>query len=210
MSICAWCTEIACAKEDRAQQPRGCPMASGEWLPQSRSAYALQENRTIAQAAAHTEKTGYCQWTRLEEIAQFAQYSNYNRIGLAFCSGLHKEARIVADFFKSRGLAVFSAICCMGGIDKAEVGIPPQDRFSSEGFEAMCNPIGQANLLNEVKTDFNVVLGLCVGHDSLFFRYSAAPVTVLAAKDRVLGHNPLAAVYCAHSYYKSKLSKPSV
>ncbi|KJS88133.1 MAG: metal-binding protein, partial [Peptococcaceae bacterium BICA1-8] len=46
---------------------------------------------------------------------------------------------------------------------------------------------------------------LCVGHDSLFIKYSHAPVTVLAVKDRVLAHNPLAALYCAESYYKNKL-----
>ena len=48
-------------------------------------------------------------------------------------------------------------------------------------------------------------MGLCVGHDSLFFRHSEAPVTVLAVKDRVLGHNPLAAVYLADGYYHVRL-----
>ena len=48
-------------------------------------------------------------------------------------------------------------------------------------------------------------MGLCVGHDSLFFRHSEAPVTVLAVKDRVLGHNPLAAVYLADGYYHTRL-----
>lgn len=69
----------------------------------------------------------------------------------------------------------------------------------------MCNPIGQAKLLNDRKTDLNIILGLCVGHDSLFIKYSDAPITVLAAKDRVLGHNPLAAIYTSHSYYNKKL-----
>ena len=48
----------------------------------------------------------------------------------------------------------------------------------------------------------NVLLGLCVGHDSLFFKYTEAPCTVLAVKDRLLGHNPLAAVYNVDSYYR--------
>lgn len=43
----------------------------------------------------------------------------------------------------------------------------------------MCNPIGQAAFLNEAKTDLNILLGLCVGHDSLFIKYSNAPITVL-------------------------------
>jgi uncharacterized metal-binding protein len=57
-------------------------------------------------------------------------------------------------------------------------------------------------LLNDEKVDFNILLGLCVGHDSLFFKYTKVPTTVLAVKDRVTGHNPLAAVYQADSYYR--------
>ncbi len=69
----------------------------------------------------------------------------------------------------------------------------------------MCNPIAQAEFLNKENTEFNIVLGLCVGHDTLFFKYSKAPVTVLAVKDRVLAHNPLGAIYQSESYYKNKL-----
>jgi len=69
----------------------------------------------------------------------------------------------------------------------------------------MCNPITQAEFLNKEKTDLNIVIGLCVGHDSLFMKYSEAPVTVLAVKDRVLAHNPLGAVYLADSHYKKIL-----
>ena len=46
------------------------------------------------------------------------------------------------------------------------------------------NPIYQAEKLNEHDTDFNVVIGLCVGHDSLFINHSKAPCTVLSVKDR--------------------------
>ena len=44
-------------------------------------------------------------------------------------------------------------------------------------------------------TDLNVVVGLCAGHDSQFYMSSVSPVVTLAAKDRVLAHNPLGAVY---------------
>jgi len=69
----------------------------------------------------------------------------------------------------------------------------------------MCNPILQALLLNEEKTDFNIIVGLCVGHDSLFMKYSDALTTTLIAKDRVLGHNPAAALYLSESYYTKVL-----
>ena len=45
-----------------------------------------------------------------------------------------------------------------------------------------------------------------MGHDSLFYKYSEALTTTAVTKDRVLGHNPVAALYTADSYY-SKLKK---
>lgn len=51
----------------------------------------------------------------------------------------------------------------------------------------------------------NIVMGLCVGHDSLFYKYSDAIVTTLVTKDRVTGHNPAAALYTSNSYYHDKL-----
>ena len=69
----------------------------------------------------------------------------------------------------------------------------------------MCNPIGQALFLNEAKVDLNVILGLCVGHDTLAMKYMEAPITTLVVKDRVTGHNPVAAIYNAESYFEKKL-----
>ena len=62
----------------------------------------------------------------------------------------------------------------------------------------MCNPVGQAQLLNDAVTQLNIICGLCVGHDAIFSRVSDALVTTLIAKDRVLAHNPAAAVYCQY------------
>ena len=56
--------------------------------------------------------------------------------------------------------------------------------------------------LAEAGTELNVVIGLCVGHDSLFFQHSRVPTTVLVVKDRVTGHNPVAALYTSRSYYR--------
>ena len=72
-------------------------------------------------------------------------------------------------------------------------------------MEHACNPVGQAEILNTEETGLNVIIGLCVGHDSLFIKHSKAPVTCLVAKDRVLAHNPVGALYNASSYYNQKL-----
>lgn len=51
-------------------------------------------------------------------------------------------------------------------------------------------------------THFNIMLGLCIGHDSLFLKFVEGLTTVFAVKDRVTGHNPIAALYTSKSYYQ--------
>jgi uncharacterized metal-binding protein len=138
---------------------------------------------------------------RMQELYEFARKMQYARLGLAFCAGLTREAAIVVQILESHGFEVVSAICKAGSIPKEEIGIQEKEKIRIGEYEAMCNPILQAHILNDAGTDFNIVLGLCVGHDSLFFKHADAPTTVLAAKDRVSGHNPLAAIYTAESYY---------
>jgi uncharacterized metal-binding protein len=127
----------------------------------------------------------------------------YKRIGLVFCSGLRKEAKIVEKILASSGFEMVSVICKAGRTPKEEIGVRDDQKIASGCFESMCNPIMQALVVNDGKTEFNVLMGLCVGHDSLFLKYAEAPCTILAAKDRVLGHNPLAAIYNIDSYYRS-------
>jgi uncharacterized metal-binding protein len=140
--------------------------------------------------------------TRIEEIMGFAEKMNFKRLGMAFCIGLRKEAKVVEKIFSSRGFDVVSSACKVGRISKEHIGVGKDQQIDPNTTEAMCNPVLQALILNKEKTDFNVLLGLCVGHDSLFLKYAEAPCTVLAVKDRLLGHNPLAAVYNADSYYR--------
>jgi uncharacterized metal-binding protein len=53
-----------------------------------------------------------------------------------------------------------------------------------------------------------VLLGLCVGDDTLFIKHAKAPVTVLAVKDRVLAHNPLGALYTSRHIYTRLKTRP--
>ena len=143
--------------------------------------------------------------TRIIEICEFAHKMGYRRLGLAFCAGLTKEAAIVEKIFIHHGFEVVSVICKAGRVLKDTIGIKDEEKVMPGIPETMCNPIFQAKILNHEKTQFNVLLGLCVGHDSLFFKYADAYCTVLAVKDRVTGHNPLAAVYLSESYYMKVL-----
>ncbi len=73
-------------------------------------------------------------------------------------------------------------------------------------MKSSATPIAQAEICNEEDTEFNIVMGLCVGHDSMFLKNANALCTVFAVKDRVLAHNPLGAVYTSDTFYK-KLKK---
>lgn len=94
-----------------------------------------------------------------------------------------------------------SAACKTGSLPKEDLGIADHEKVRPGQFEALCNPVCQAELLNEHGCEFNIVLGLCIGHDSLFFRHAKGLTTVLVAKDRVLGHNPVAALQLADTSY---------
>ena len=65
--------------------------------------------------------------------------------------------------------------------------------------------VDDARVLNDAETQLNVLCGLCVGHDAIFSKVSKAAVTTLIAKDRVLAHNPVAAIYC--QYIRERFNK---
>lgn len=165
--------------------------------------YEEDRNHDVMVASAEVEYEGYCQWTRVQEIMEFARKIGAKKIGIANCIGLINEARIFARILRANDFEPYAVICKVEGRAKTSMGIP--EKCEQIG-PAMCNPILQARLLNKAGTDLNVVMGLCVGHDSLFYRYSEAYVTTLITKDRVTGNNPAASLYTAGSYYRKKFN----
>ena len=207
---CALCGVRACSSEPGTiEPPEYCPAstvppdgAACEALIAARAAYDDPETRRLALAAARTEADRYPLEPRVEEVMSFARRIGVDHLGIATCAGLIREARLAQEIFESQGFRVDSVCCKVGSIPKEEIGLADEEKIRPGQFEALCSPIGQAMLLNEAGTGLNVVIGLCVGHDSLFFRHSQAPATVLVAKDRVTGHNPAAVLYTSHSYYQ--------
>ena len=210
MFTCASCTIAACETGDKEKMPKNCPMRDNDFFDHILEEYAKPENHDFFLTSTAIEALGYCQWPRLREVAEFAHRMGYTRLGMGFCMGLHKEAAIVDRIFRQNGFEVSSVICKTGSIPKDRAGVPAEYRVRPGTYEVMCNPIAQAELLNREGTQFNICLGLCVGHDSLFYKYSKALVTTLVAKDRATGNNPAAAIYCADGYFKNRLdlSKP--
>lgn len=195
---CSYCNKQSCHKNNMELAPSNCPTKNKkEYLDSTSNNYKKEEDFNIAYSSAVVVMDQYGSKTRVQEIIDFCNKMNYKKLGLAFCVGLAKEAKIFTDILRNHGFEVESIICKVGNVNRELIGI-------KDCNVPMCNPIAQAKLLNEEKTDFNIILGLCVGHDSLFFKYSEAPVTVLAVKDRVLAHNPLGAIYLSDSYYEDK------
>lgn len=203
--ICALCTVRACSAEPGTKRlPPFCPMSvETDLLEEVERAYLEQEElRRLALESARTEAAGYCHTTRIEDIMDFARRIGAGKLGIAHCVGLMHEARLAREIFVAGGFEVYTVCCKVGSISKEKVGLKDEEKIRPGQYEALCSPVGQAALLAKAGTQLNVVIGLCVGHDSLFFMHSKAPATVLIAKDRVLGHNPVAALYTSHSYYR--------
>lgn len=95
-----------------------------------------------------------------------------------------------------------------GWIPQEDIGLKKEEKLHPEKWKTMCNLVGQAKLLNAVDTGLNVVMGLCVGHDSLFFQHSKALVMVLVAKDRIAMHNSVVPLHGAYSFYRRLREKP--
>ena len=205
---CAICHQLGCKKGDLTKTMTCCPSKNEAVQAKAADLYKEEENHLIALTAGKVEAEGYGRLCRMEEIVLFCKRAGYKKIGLVFCMGLHKEAETVNRILTHHGFDVVSVICKNGAMPKSSVGMTDADTLSGCAQEVMCNPIGQALLMNEQKTDFNVLLGLCVGHDTLAIKYMEAPCTVLAVKDRVPGHNPLAAIYMANGYYNKRFFPP--
>jgi uncharacterized metal-binding protein len=124
---------------------------------------------------------------------------DWKKIGLAYCSGLTNEAKRVGEILDNAGFEVYS-IRCTCDADNIPLDTPKEYNITNllrepERFEAVCNPIVQVELLNSESLDLNIIIGLCIGHDIQFTKYSKAPVTTLIVKDRVTGNNPSASLF---------------
>jgi uncharacterized metal-binding protein len=194
-----------------------CPMKNlPEVIKKAVAEYNKPEVKEFARQASKQEFEGYERTPegrrprnpRILELIQFAGKCGYKKLGLAFCVGLRNEARTLTGILENNGFEVVSVCCKVGAIAKENIGIKPEEKIAgAESWESMCNPIAQAEILNSEKVDLAVLLGLCIGHDTLFIRYCQRPITVIAVKDRVTGHNPLATLYTSSSYYAYLMGK---
>ncbi|NIM46120.1 MAG: DUF1847 domain-containing protein [Nitrososphaeria archaeon] len=210
--ICTVCRVEKCRFPDRkGRVPANCPMENYADVREEsvKRGWTQPEERKINMACEEVLVKAYgergARLTRVEELIEYAKAMGYKKIGLGFCAGLFEEARIMADILDKEGFDVVSISCMAGSARRREdLGLElPEYMGAME-----CNPLMQAEVLNREGTEFNVMFGLCLGHDILFIKNSKADVTPLVVKDRVLCHNPLGTIYNIQSYYKKKLFSP--
>ena len=148
-------------------------------VEQAMAEYEKEDVRAFAQAASLQERACYgdCPGKpgvnmplkpRIVEIIEFANRMGYKKLGVAFCGGLHREASKFVQILKGAGFEVVSAMCKVGGVDKSVIGVDGEGKICGGGHETMCNPIAQAKILNAEGTEFNILLGLCVGSSVIF------------------------------------------
>ncbi|MDI6889173.1 MAG: DUF1847 domain-containing protein [Methanocellales archaeon] len=186
---CALCDDKTC------YQGKDCTALKEKVMSKCK---AETKNLEIMATAANLGARHYMKLTRLEELITFCKSMGYKTLGIAFCIGLESEAKVLHELLE-KDFKVYSVCCKICGIDKEDFGL---EKIKDGRYEAMCNPIGQAIVLNEKGTGLNIICGLCLGHDILFSKYSEAPVTAFIVKDRVLAHNPAGAIYSR--YYRRR------
>lgn len=169
---CVYCQGHACTG-DLSKTPDFCPRRNAK-----EALARADEIRTtdtdvgrIVEVARSVETEGYRKWPRVRELIEFSKRMGIERLGIAFCVGLREETTQLAEILESHGFSLSTVACTV-----------------NEG----CNPVGQALTLNAQRTELNVIMGLCMGHDVLFSKFSEAPVTTLVVKDRAMCHNPAA------------------
>lgn len=197
---CVKCTVIRCrSKEKDKKVPVFCPTEKyRDLVKETVKKFMLPENQAvnkgwigyISKVMDPEKPKEMLSWTRLDEIMEYARVRGMTKLGIATCGELMPESKLLSDILESNGFEAVSVICLCGETDPQEIGMPGNK---------ICNPIMQAEVLNREKTELNLMVGLCLGHDILFLRHCEAETTPFVVKDRALGHNPVAALYLSQN-----------
>ena len=165
-----------------------------EEIKEATDEYATEETISIYKAASIVGENNNGMTPRIEEAILLARELKLVRIGFAACLSMVGEMDYLVKLFEKEGFKVFTVSCQIGRVSAEDRNVPEV----KECVRSACNPIAQAKILASERTELNFALGLCIGHDILFNRYSHAPVSTLIVKDRVTGNNPAAALYGWH------------
>jgi uncharacterized metal-binding protein len=210
----AWVTCLVAKDRLLVHNPVGALYGAGGYFSQAFREHQTEQawhtesgppSQKLTVASKEVANQGHGRWTRVEETIEFARKLGVTKLGLIFCAGFRYEAAILTDILEANGFEVISVGCKAGAVPKEWIGISDSEKVRPGRPEMICNPLAQVELLNRSHTGLNILMGQCVGHDSLSMKYSEAPIVCLIAKDRVLAHNTVAALYESRGYLRSTL-----
>ncbi len=194
-SACNTCATAASVKCDWARMPERCPSRVSPGLTHVPAAYLEPDRRALmAVADALPFAADGSLRNRVEELVAFAKARGVEKVGVAFCVSLIREAQALGRILEAAGVAAELVCCRVGAIDHAEIGLP---KANPGRLVAACNPEGQARILNAARVGLVAQVGLCLGHDLVLQEACDAPVTALVVKDRALDHAPVRALRAA-------------
>ena len=128
MLTCDSCKETACNARKLEKMPSNCPSKRADSYPQFMGEYQKEENVGLTLESALVEKEGYCRWNRVREVIELSRRMGYKKIGVAFCVGLKKEAKIFCKILRERGFDVEAVSCKNGAYDKTDLDIPEEGK----------------------------------------------------------------------------------
>ena len=93
---------------------------------QEEASSLMEKHRDFYVKSSIIEKKGYEEWPRAREIVELIKDMGYKKVGLAFCSGLIREAILFSEILQEHGIDLISVMCKVGGVDKSVSGIPEE------------------------------------------------------------------------------------
>lgn len=134
---CMSCGTTACEYTDR-EEPRFCAQSavSSALHDEAQRLYALPENHVIMQAAAMvSEETANS--TRAQDTIKFANLIGATHIGIASCTIMLRETRILAKLLEQAGFRVETVGCKLESNRRADLDLEPRQGAAKEVSSAI-------------------------------------------------------------------------
>ena len=121
---CATCCTAAAFRGDVERMPANCPTLTHPALTRDTSSYLEPDRAEVMRAADATPFTAdKKKRNRVEELVHFAKSRKLERLGVAFCVSMTKEAQALHRVLTAEGLACELVCCRVGAVDYEEIGL---------------------------------------------------------------------------------------
>ncbi|MDR2386286.1 MAG: DUF1847 domain-containing protein, partial [Deltaproteobacteria bacterium] len=155
---CSDCGDRSCYRNDKKYPSFCLTLANRKGADETKALYTSDSfEAKILKAAGEIEAEYYGRMTRVEETVTLAKKMGFTKIGIASCLALMDETALLVQCLSSADLNPKAVICKIGSIDKGDVGVPDEMKLLPGHKEATCNPVLQAQALNQWGAELNVI-----------------------------------------------------